>query len=43
MSEQVLQDETASALAADAADERLISNQGLSGAVSTFLVRLRGG
>ncbi len=43
MSEQVLQDETASALAADAADERLISNQGLSGAVSAFLVRLRGG
>lgn len=43
MSERVLQDETASALAADAADERLISNQGLSGAVSAFLVRLRGG
>lgn len=43
MSEQVLQDETASSVAADAADERLISNQGLSGAVSAFLVRLRGG
>ncbi|WP_300645043.1 sugar ABC transporter permease [Nocardioides sp.] len=43
MSEQVLQDATASALAADAADERLISNQGLSGAVSAFVVRLRGG
>lgn len=43
MSEQVMQDETASAVAADAADERLISNQGLSGALSAFLVRLRGG
>lgn len=43
MSEQVKGDVTASALAADAADERLISSKGLGGAVQGFLVRLRGG
>lgn len=43
MSEQVRQDETASVIAADAADERLISNQGLGGAFQAFLVRVRGG
>ncbi|MAO80843.1 sugar ABC transporter permease [uncultured Nocardioides sp.] len=36
-------DATASTIAADAADERLISSQGLAGAATAFLGRLRGG
>ncbi len=43
MSDQVKSDVTASAIAADAADERLISSQGLAGAATAFLGRLRGG
>lgn len=43
MSDTVKGDATASTLAADAADERLISSQGLAGATTAFLGRLRGG
>ncbi|TIC84327.1 sugar ABC transporter permease [Nocardioides sp. GY 10127] len=40
---EVKTDGTASAIAADASDERLIRSQGLAGAVSAFLNRVRGG
>ncbi len=43
MSHMVKGDATASTIAADAADERLISSQGLAGAATAFLGRLRGG
>lgn len=43
VNDMVKSDVTASAIAADAADERLISSQGLAGAATAFLGRLRGG
>jgi D-xylose transport system permease protein len=43
VSHMVKGDATASTIAADAADERLISSQGLAGAATAFLGRLRGG